>query len=262
MRKFISLTLTAAIGASCFAACAKAPAETSAEAPETSIEETEAEATTAEQTTEASAAETSSETTVAETTETAAETTQAAPAVSTEVTPELSELFDQALDGFVGVGYTPKFYLGSFDNGGTVHCFLCESTVVTANPVSYWSFVFITDDGAGNVGIGKVCQPDYTCVNVYDGDFLATEVQTEPVPGGWEETMDYDVTDDRLAEFRLANIIYMPIALLATQVVSGMNYIYLATDADGNLMIVEIYVDLDGGASTTGSKNLNIESLY
>lgn len=254
MKKLISLTLTAALGASCFAACAKTPAETSAEAPETSIEET-TEATTAEQTTEASAAETSSETT-------AAETTQAAPAVSTEVTPELSDLFDQALDGFVGVGYTPKFYLGSFDNGGTVHCFLCESTVVTANPVSYWSFVFITDDGAGNVGIGKVCQPDYTCIDFYDGDFLATEVQTEPVPGGWEETMDYEVTDEMLAEFRIANGIYTPIALLATQVVSGMNYIYLATDADGNLRIVKIYIDLDGAGCTLGSKSLNIESLY
>lgn len=254
MKKLISLTLTAALGASCFAACAKTPAETSAEAPETSIEET-TEATTAEQATEASAAETSSETT-------AAETTQAAPAVSTEVTPELSDLFDQALDGFVGVGYTPKFYLGSFDNGGTVHCFLCESTVVTANPVSYWSFVFITDDGAGNVGIGKVCQPDYTCIDFYDGDFLATEVQTEPVPGGWEETMDYEVTDEMLAEFRIANSIYTPIALLATQVVSGMNYIYLATDADGNLRIVKIYIDLDGAGCTLGSKSLNIESLY
>lgn len=254
MKKLISLTLTAALGASCFAACAKTPAETSAEAPETSIEET-TEATTAEQTTEASAAETSSETT-------AAETTQAAPAVSTEVTPELSDLFDQALDGFVGVGYTPKFYLGSFDNGGTVHCFLCESTVVTANPVSYWSFVFITDDGAGNVGIGKVCQPDYTCIDFYDGDFLATEVQTEPVPGGWEETMDYEVTDEILAEFRIANGIYTPIALLATQVVSGMNYIYLATDADGNLRIVKIYIDLNGAGCTLGSKSLNIESLY
>lgn len=254
MKKLISLTLTAAIGASCFAACAKAPAETSTEVPETSIEET-AEATTAEQTTEASAAETSSETT-------AAETTQAAPAVSTEVTPELSDLFDQALDGFVGVGYTPKFYLGSFDNGGTVHCFLCESTTITANPVSYWSFVFVLDDGAGNISIAKVCQPDYTCIDFYDGDFLATEVQTEPVPGGWEETMDYEVTDEMLAEFRIANGIYTPIALLATQVVSGMNYIYLATDADGNLRIVKIYIDLDGAGCTLGSKSLNIESLY
>ena len=244
MKKALSLVLTAAIGVSCLAACSKEPAETETSAAETTVEETQtAETTEAPETT-------------------AAETTEAAPTVSTEVTAELSELFDQALDGFVGVGYTPKFYLGSFDNGGTVHCFLCESTVVTANPVSYWSFVFITDDGAGNVGIGKVCQPDYTCINVYDGDFLATEVQTEPVPGGWEETMDFEVTDDRLAEFRLANIIYMPVALLATQVVAGMNYIYLATDDDGNLSIVEIYVDLDGGASTLGAMSLNIESLY
>lgn len=254
MKKALSLVLTAAIGVSCLAACSKEPAETETSAAETTVEETQ----TAE-TTEAP------ETTAAETTEaseTAAETTQAAPAVSTEVTPELSDLFDQALDGFVGVGYTPKFYLGSFDNGDTIHCFLCESTVVTANPVSYWSFVFITDDGAGNVGIGKVCQPDYTCIDFYDGDFLATEVQTEPVPGGWEETMDYEVTDEMLAEFRIANGIYTPIALLATQVVSGMNYIYLATDADGNLRIVKIYIDLDGAGCTLGSKSLNIESLY
>ena len=74
--------------------------------------------------------------------------------------------------------------------------------------------------------------------------------------------MDFEVTDDRLAEFRIANGIYTPIALLATQVVSGMNYIYLATDADGNLRIVKIYIDLDGGGCTLGSKSLNIESLY
>lgn len=235
MKKALSLVLTAAIGVSCLAACSKAPAETETSAAETTVEETQ----------------------TAETTE-AAETT----AADTEVTPELNDLFEQALQGFVGVGYTPEFYLGSFDNGDTIHCFLCESTTITANPVSYWSFVFVLDDGAGNVSIAKVCQPDYACINVYDGDFLATEVQTEPVPGGWEETMDFEVTDDRLAEFRLANIIYMPVALLATQVVAGMNYIYLATDDDGNLSIVEIYVDLDGDASTLGAMSLNIESLY
>ncbi|MBR4493111.1 MAG: hypothetical protein IKP14_00170 [Clostridiales bacterium] len=245
MKKALSLVLTAAIGVSCLAACSKEPAETETSAAETTVEETQ----TAE-TTEAP------ETTAAETTE-ASET-----AADTEVTPELNDLFEQALQGFVGVGYTPEFYLGSFDNGDTIHCFLCESTTITANPVSYWSFVFVLDDGAGNVSIAKVCQPDYECINVYDGDFLATEVQTEPVPGGWEETMDFEVTDDRLAEFRLANSIYMPVALLATQVVAGMNYIYLATDADGNFRIVEIYVDLDGGACTSGSKSLNIESLY
>ncbi|MCR5047416.1 MAG: hypothetical protein K6A37_00460 [Saccharofermentans sp.] len=245
MKKALSLVLTAAIGVSCLAACSKEPAETETSAAETTVEETQ----TAE-TTEAP------ETTTAETTE-ASET-----AADTEVTPELNDLFEQALQGFVGVGYTPEFYLGSFDNGDTIHCFLCESTTITANPVSYWSFVFVLDDGAGNVSIAKVCQPDYSCINVNDGDFLATEVQTEPVPGGWEETMDFEVTDDRLAEFRLANIIYMPVALLATQVVAGMNYIYLATDDDGNLSIVEIYVDLDGGASTLGAMSLNIESLY
>ncbi len=259
MKKALSLILTAAIGVSCIAACSKEPAESETSATEqTTVEETEV--TTAE-----TAAETTEtpETTAAETTETAAETTAAPAAASTDVTPELSALFDQALDGFVGVGYTPEFYLGNFDdNGSTVHCYLCESTPVTADPVSYWSFVFVSDDGAGNVVIAKVCQPDYTCMDVYDGDFLATEVQTAPVPGGWEDTMDFEVTDDRLAEFRFANSIYMPVALLAQQVVAGMNYIYLATDADGNFRIVEIYVDLDGGACTSGSKSLNIESLY
>ncbi len=245
MKKALSLVLTAAIGVSCLAACSKEPAETETSAAETTVEETQN-----AETTEAP------ETTAAETTE-ASET-----AADTEVTPELNDLFEQALQGFVGVGYTPEFYLGSFDNGDTIHCFLCESTTITANPVSYWSFVFVLDDGAGNVSIAKVCQPDYECINVYDGDFLATEVQTEPVPGGWEETMDFEVTDDRLAEFRLANIIYMPVALLATQVVAGINYIYLATDDNGNLSIVEIYVDLDGGASTLGAMSLNIESLY
>ena len=255
MKKALSLVLTAAIGVSCLAACSKEPAETETSAAETTVEETQTAETT--EAPETAAAETT------EAPETAAETTEAAPAVDTEVTPELNDLFEQALQGFVGVGYTPEFYLGSFDNGDTIHCFLCESTTITANPVSYWSFVFVLDDGAGNVSIAKVCQPDYASANSYDAnEVLATEVQTEPVPGGWEETMDYEVTDDMLAEFRVANSIYDPIALLATQVVSGMNYVYLCSDADGNLKFVVIYINLDGTGCTLQSKLLNIESLY
>ena len=84
MKKALSLVLTAAIGVSCLAACSKEPAETETSAAETTVEETQN-----AETTEAP------ETTAAETTE-ASET-----AADTEVTPELNDVFEQALQGFV-----------------------------------------------------------------------------------------------------------------------------------------------------------------
>ena len=43
---------------------------------------------------------------------------------STDITSELADLFSRAIDGLVGVGYTPKLYLGYMVSGGTIHCFL------------------------------------------------------------------------------------------------------------------------------------------
>ena len=46
------------------------------------------------------------------------------------ITPELQELFNKAMEGFTGVGYTPVELLETQIVSGTNYRFLCDSQVV------------------------------------------------------------------------------------------------------------------------------------
>ena len=66
---------------------------------------------------------------------------------------------------------------------------------------------------------------------------------------------------DAQASFDAINkgdIIYNPVALLATQLVSGTNYKALCVGNDKNLYVVTWYKDLKGGASLTSAECVNI----
>ena len=54
------------------------------------------------------------------------------------------------------------------------------------------------------------------------------------------------------------DVMYNPIALLATQVVSGTNYKALCRGNDGNLYAVTWYNDLQNNASFTSAECVNI----
>ena len=249
MKKFLSLALTAAISVSCLTACSQ-------ESSETTTEETEPTEVTTVQTAETF--ETQTQTTTAP-----AETTSVEASVSTEVTPELNDLFTQALDGFVGVGYTPELFLGSFDQDGTIYCFLCNATVVVPDAVPYWAIVYIRDDGSGNVSISKVYQPGYEAMSEnYGGDTVLVEDSQAPLPGGWTTTEDLTVDEDTAAKFRIANSLYDPIAVLATKTDDGTYYCFIASDSDGALKFVFIHMDSEETGATLGSNLIDIESLY
>lgn len=71
----------------------------------------------------------------------------------TEITDEVREVFDRALDGMVGVSYEPVAYLGSQVVAGTNHCILCKATVVYPNAVPYYTLMYIYEDLDGNAEI-------------------------------------------------------------------------------------------------------------
>lgn len=81
-----------------------------------------------------------------------------------------------------------------------------------------------------------------------------SEVVQEALAGGWTINKDNSLTsmpqDVATAWYgAVTDDKYVPVALLGTQVVAGINYMFLAKDSNGNLCTVVIYSDLQGNSS-------------
>ena len=68
--------------------------------------------------------------------------------VPTEITEEIQALFDKAMEGLVGVDYTPVVVLG--EAAGT-YCILCKATIVYPGAEPYNALVYISEDGIQNI---------------------------------------------------------------------------------------------------------------
>ena len=96
------------------------------------------------------------------------------------------------------------------------------------------------------------------------------EVNVEDLPlvGAWETPEDTALTEEAKAAFDkamegLVGVDYEPLALVGTQVVSGMNYCILCKatpvypDAESYEALVTVYADLNGNAEVTDIQELS-----
>lgn len=90
----------------------------------------------------------------------------------------------------------------------------------------------------------------------------------EPVMGGWEQNTETSgsLADEYKEIFEKASTEdtqLIPVSMLASQVVAGANYTYLCkTDgSEAQWQIAVVYNDLDGNASITGTKALDLSNL-
>lgn len=67
---------------------------------------------------------------------------------TTEMTEEVTAVFEKAMDGLTGVGYEPVGYLGEKDG---VYCVLCRATVVYPDAKPYYALVYVSDEGLQNI---------------------------------------------------------------------------------------------------------------
>ena len=99
---------------------------------------------------------------------------------------------------------------------------------------------------------------------------LAENAENEPLVGGWTINAEnvaeipQDVQDalTKAAE-ELTGCTYEPVALLASQVVSGMNYCRLTPvvpDAESTFALVYLYVDLENNASITRVADIEFDA--
>ena len=84
-----------------------------------------------------------------------------APSESPEITEELQALFDQGMEGLVGVNYVPVAYLGSQVVAGTNHCFLAQATVIYPDARPSWVLIYLYEDLSGNVSLMNIADFDF-----------------------------------------------------------------------------------------------------
>jgi hypothetical protein len=140
---------------------------------------------------------------------------------------------------------------------GTNYMYLVYGTTAD-NTISGYYFVTVYEDTKGNDTIIGTTPIDVTSIQT--GTPLG-----KGATGGWavrgsgKPGMLPD--ENAMASFDAINngdVMYNPIALLATQVVSGTNYKALCRGNDNNLYVVTWYKDLQGGASLTSAECVNI----
>ncbi|MBO4496906.1 MAG: hypothetical protein J5739_01725 [Lachnospiraceae bacterium] len=164
---------------------------------------------------------------------------------SPAVTPELKALFDKALEGYTGVKYTPVAYVAMQVVAGYNHLFICRRKPVISpylNPIETYAFVEIYEDLSGNAELTN------------DTD-LGVETNINDLPGGWQQ-FGYDSVD--MSQYGIIDTVldmlsdgkYKSLAILSTQVVSGMNVCILCTRTAKNGMegfsFVYAYIAPDG----------------
>ena len=167
------------------------------------------------------------------------------------ITDDFMKVFEKAASDLDGVDYTPVAYLASQVVAGTNHCVLCKATPVVPDAKTTYSIVYIYEDLEGNAEITDVVSSD-----------ADAESPEEGIVGGYTESESPEMTDEAKEALEkacetLTGAEYTPVALLATQVVAGMNYRIICEarpsvpSPESWYVIVTVYADLEGNAEIT-----------
>lgn len=191
-----------------------------------------------------------------------------ANAESFALTDELRAVFEKALEGLVGVNYTPIACLGTQVVAGTNYCFLAQGTVVYPGATPTYMLVYVYEDLSGNAQILNIADMPI----VPNGDGTAKAAGTELLDGGWSYAESYEITDTlqtllNKATENLDGASYTPVAYLGSQVVAGMNHCILCQitpvvpDPQPVYALVYLYENLEGGAELTEAVDLDVGAL-
>ena len=174
-------------------------------------------------------------------------------AEDTNLTPDQLDVFDQAMEGYTGVGYEPVAYLGSQLVSGTNHCYLCKATVVYPNATPEYSLVYIYESLNDKPAIANIT--DINLPGTSRGAAL----------GAWSCATDPAITPELKAVVEKAAVLgaeYEPIANIASQLVSGTNHAILcritpvAPNAESHFAVVYIYENLEGQCNITDTADI------
>ena len=181
-----------------------------------------------------------------------------------ELADDEKEIFANGLKGLTGVGYEPVRVLAKQVVSGTNNAFLAKGTLVTAAPETDYYIVTVYTDLEG--------KSEFKAINKIDiANLETTTTKNEQLLGGWTVISGgkpgYFSDEKIMNSFEKAvkdeKMVFSPIQLLATQPVSGTNYLALCfgKDADGNadLYFVKWYEDLQGNSKLESCDICNLQ---
>ena len=166
--------------------------------------------------------------------------------------------FDKAAETFTGSELKPVAYIASQVVAGTNYMVLCEAATISEDPSITYQMVIIYADLKGNAEITQI--KEFDLMSYIEGDY--TGISSEKLLGGWEVAEDkssvvipQEAKDafDKATENLDGNELE-PMALLGTQLVSGMNYAFLCfstlqtEETINGIQVVTVYSDLKGNA--------------
>ena len=250
MKKYYAALLAAIMAAGCAQTSPAAPAETAS--PEATAEAAAAPEETAQPA------------------ETALTEMTGAWTVNTDFNAQLADndktRFETALEGFVGVGYTPIQVIAEQVVNGTNYAYLVMGQAVTANALSNYHIMVINETPANEVSLVNIKK-----IEVSD---IKTKAAAETLLGGWQATgtgkagmlpgeaaqASFDEACKSLEEGLILN----PIALLGTQVAAGTNYAALCRGRfDGKdeytLYITKWFNGIDGKTQMLSNELFDLE---
>ena len=162
---------------------------------------------------------------------------------SAELSADAQKAFDKAMEGLVGVNYSPAALLGTQLVSGMNYCVLCESTVVYPDAQPYWALVYIYADLQGNAKVTNIVPLDPGAI------LEAGKVEPSQPQGGmlgsWKLDRDGSVTADSA------------VMHLASQLVAGTNHCVLCKGWN----LVFVYENLEGKTEVLNTVPLDIAAL-
>lgn len=181
------------------------------------------------------------------------------------LTEESEKAFQDALVGYTGMNLKPVTLLATQVVAGTNFLYLCQGEAVTAEPHPGWYLVVVYRDLEGKAQFSSVEKLNVT-------DLKTTEKTPEAnLAGGWTlmpPSNTVTLSEEALSAFNQATVGYTgvtlsPLALLATQVVAGKNYMIfchgtmVTAEPLDSLYIATVYVNPEGKAELSDVQQLD-----
>ena len=183
------------------------------------------------------------------------------------LTDEETEIFNKALEGLTGVGYEPIRVIATQLVSGTNYAFLAKGTTVTSNPTTSYYVLKIYNDLSGNAelkGINEIVVPNIMTKEESSQNMFGSWTVSDTGKAGMFNDEKAQMTFDKAFE-GFTGMVFNPVQLLATQLVSGTNYMALCLgktvteNPEVGLYVVEWHEDLSGNVSLTSVKQFDLE---
>ena len=179
-------------------------------------------------------------------------------------------IFDEARKGIDGASYSPLFLIGSQPVAGQNLMYLAYVKPVVPNAKPEFKAITVFNSIEENTNkITSVA--DFNIADYLEG---AGNTTPEGLMGGWQDASELpnmlSVEENEVFNKALDGLLgvsYTPVATLATQVVAGTNYAFLALGTSvtaqpiTHLYVINVYADLQGNATLNNICGIDLSTL-